>query len=119
MNGKVVDIDGGNASAGARVIMWPKKGSPTKNQLWYQDQQGFIRSALNDMVFSNSGHSQGLRMQPAGGDPRSQWSFQDQLISNRVGEALDISRASNDNGAELISYQSKNSKNQQWRQEFV
>jgi len=119
MNGKALDIEGKNASAGARVIMWPKHGAPAKNQLWYQDEQGCIRSSLNDMVFSNQGHAQGLRMQPVGGDPRSQWSFQGRQISNRAGEALDIARRNNDNGAEVISFKFHDQSNQHWRQEFV
>jgi hypothetical protein len=119
MNGKVIDIEGGNASPDARVIMWGKHGTPKKNQLWYTDQQGCIRSALNDFVFNNRGPSQGLRMHPASGDPRSQWTHDGRKIANRSGEVLDISRKSNDNGAELISYQYNSGANQHWRLEFV
>jgi len=119
MHGKVVDIEGQNASPGARIIMYAKHHSPAKNQLWYQDEQGFIRSSLNDMVFSNQGQAQGLRTQPPGGDPRSQWMAEGNRISNRLGETLDIARRNHENGAELISYPFQDAKNQHWRLEFV
>ena len=51
MNGKVLDIKGGNGHSGADIVTWPKNPSKTKNQLWYSDPQGFIRSALNDFAF--------------------------------------------------------------------
>jgi len=119
MNGKVVDIEGENSSPGARVLMWGKYHTPKKNQLWYADQQGFIRSALNDMVFSSHGSGHGLKMQPPSGDPRSQWVVEGRKIGNRAGEALDISRKNNDNGAELIPYSYHDSSNQHWRLEYV
>ena len=48
MNSKVMDIKGDNAASGASVIMFQKKGGNCPNQLWYFDDQGVIRSALND-----------------------------------------------------------------------
>jgi hypothetical protein len=50
MNGLVLDVKHNNANPGAEVIMWNKKSPPARNQLWYADQQGFIRSALNDFA---------------------------------------------------------------------
>jgi len=55
MNGKALDISGGNAGAGTKIIMWDKHQQNAKNQLWYTDPQGFIRSTLNDMSFTNGG----------------------------------------------------------------
>jgi hypothetical protein len=50
MNSLVLDVKGANASPGADVIMWNRKQQPSKNQLWYLDHQGIIRSALNDFA---------------------------------------------------------------------
>jgi len=58
-------------------------------------------------------------MQPGSGDPRSQWAVAGNSIHNRAGEALDISRGSKDNGAELISYKPHSKPNQRWRLEYV
>jgi len=68
-------------------------------------------------VFQGGG--QELKMQPATGDPRGQWSIVGNKITSRAGEVLDISRKNGSNGAELCSYQDKNQNNQFWRQEFV
>jgi len=37
------------------VIMWPKKSSPTANEVWYLDDNGFIRSKLTDFCLQPSG----------------------------------------------------------------
>lgn len=45
-----MDIECGNASAGARVIVFNKNQPQSKNQLWYQDRQDNIHSALNSFL---------------------------------------------------------------------
>ena len=55
MNGKVLDIQGGDSGDGANVITYDQKDDQSDNQLWYQDRYGFIRSKLNDFAFDNSG----------------------------------------------------------------
>ena len=56
MHQKVLDIEGGSKSPGARVIVWPKKvSSDCQNQLWYFDENGIIRSALNDFALTSEG----------------------------------------------------------------
>jgi len=118
LNGKVVDIEAGKTEPGAKILMWEKHSPPKKNQLWYLDGQGCIRSALNDLAFTNTTNAV-LKTVAPGGDPRSQWSFTGNKVISRSGEVLDISRASKDNGAEVISYTSKDTPNQHWRQEFI
>jgi len=54
MHGKVLDVRGGNKNPGANVIVYGKNSPPSKNQLWYTDQQGFIRAALNDFALDAS-----------------------------------------------------------------
>ena len=55
MNGKVVDVDQGNAQPGASLIMWPMHRPPRDNQLFYFDSFGAIRSKMNDFAFDSSG----------------------------------------------------------------
>jgi hypothetical protein len=121
LNQKVLDIKGNSNQAGAAVHMWSKNTPPSPNQTWYLDQQGFIRSALNDMVLTNGGSGQGIKMEPASAaaNPRSQWTLEGKKIGNRVGEGLDISRGNKDNGAEVISYAFKDQPNQHWSFEYV
>jgi len=118
MHGMVVDIVKANKDAGAKICMYTKNSPPAKNQLWYVDPQGCIRSALNDMQFSSAKSGESLHMQ-ANSDPRSQWSFQGEKIVNRAGECLDIKGADDDKGTELCGYEYKNQKNQHWSQEYV
>lgn len=115
LNNKVLDIKGANAAAGTDIVMFQMKHPPTKNQLWYLDESGCIRSALNDMVFHNPAGGQTLQMQLPSPDVRSQWRLNGTAIVNGTGEALDIKGASKSDGANLIAYENKNNTNQRWR----
>ncbi len=57
MNGKVLDIQGAKANTGTPVVTWPRKNPPANNQLWYLDQDGIIKSKLNNLAFKNNGRS--------------------------------------------------------------
>jgi len=118
LNDKVIDIKGNNANAGAAVCMYHKNSPPANNQLWYMDQNGWIKSALNNMAFTNGGKGQALHMQTAS-DARAQWRLEGQKIVNGLGEVLDIKGESKSDGAELVSYDYKNGANQHWRIEYV
>jgi hypothetical protein len=117
-NGKVIDIEKAKADAGASLVMWDKHSPPAKNQLWYLDTQGCIRSVLNDFTFTNTSNAV-LKTAPSSGDPRSQWSFSGNKVISRAGECLDISHGNKSNGAEVISWAIKDTPNQHWRQEFI
>jgi len=119
MHGKVLDICKEDKNAGAKVIMYKKSEKNRKNQLWYLDTQGWIRSALNDFVFSNTESGKHIAMQPYSDNARGQWKVDGKRIVNKMGEVLDISGENKDDGAEVISYKDSKQKNQQWRQEFV
>jgi len=120
MSGKVVDIERGNTAEGTKICIWDKHPDRQRNQIWYTDPQGFIHSALNDMVFSNGGHDQELKMRRAGSnDPRALWRLNGNKITNSVGEVLDAKGAKDHNGTELISYRDENHKNQMWRFEYL
>ena len=54
MHGKVLDVRGANKDPGANVIVFAKHSPASKNQLWYLDQQAFIRSAINDFAVDAS-----------------------------------------------------------------
>jgi len=120
MDGKVVDIKGAHAKAGTELCAYNKNNPPAPNQLWYEDEQGFIRSMLNDMTFANTEVGHQLKTEPGMGNPRAMWRFEPCAIHNQAGEALDIKGQSTWNDASLISYQSKpGQKNQLWRREYI
>jgi len=118
MNGKVVDIKGASANAGTPVCMYHKNSTPSDNQLWYMDGSGHIKSALNNMAFTNGAKGGELKMQNAS-DPRAQWRVEGNKIVNGAGESLDIRGENKSDGAELVSYDQKNQANQHWRLEYV
>jgi len=119
MHGRVLDIAGGKKDAGVKVVMYDKHTPAADNQLWYTDQYGYIRSALNDMTFTNIKAGEYLKMQVASGDPRNQWTFHGRKVGNRAGECLDIKKEDDDNGAEVCSFEYKDQKNQHWVQQYV
>jgi len=119
LNGKVIDVQHERKEPGAKLVMWDKHTPAKQNQLFYTDPQGFIRSALNDLTFSNKTSGHDLLTEPSTNDPRGEWMFEGNKIVSRVGEAMDIKGASKHNGAEVISYPYKGAPNQHWKQEFV
>ena len=50
MNGKVLDVKGADPSPGAKVIMYDRRTELANNQLWYEDENGVLRSKLNGFV---------------------------------------------------------------------
>lgn len=118
LNNKVLDISGGNPSAGAGIIVWPKKSPHARNQLWYFDPQGVIHSALNDLVLESHAGTQ-VRTMPFLHHNYQQWTAVGNRIVNKTGECMDIRGAQNRDGAEVISFGYKGSANQHWRLEFV
>jgi len=118
-NGKVLDVSGGNAKEGTKVVIWDKHTPAAPNQLWYIDALGYIRSTLNEMTFCSTKAGDDLKMQPASGDPRNQWTFHGTKIGQRAGECLDISGDKDTNGASVCSYEYKNQPNQHWLAEYA
>jgi hypothetical protein len=119
MNGKVLDIRGDDTNAGASVIMWPRKGGKCPNQLWYFDEQGIIRSALNHFALESRAQESAVRMVPFNGDVHQRWTFMGNRIMKNQQDCLDIRGGSGSDGAEIISYPYKGSSNQHWRLEYV
>ena len=54
MHGKVLDVRGSSPMPGTEVIVWPRKRRDyhVRNQLWYCDENGIIRSAMRDFALT-------------------------------------------------------------------
>lgn len=55
LNGRVLDVRGAEATAGAGLIVFDRKPLLAANQLWYEDEAGLLRSKLNGYVIDTSG----------------------------------------------------------------
>jgi len=122
MNGKVLDIKHSENKPGADVIMYPSKGSrKATNQLWYLDDNGIIRSMLNDYALEAKGKGDKFEMEPFNGMPRQLWIFDGNKIVNKVhqDECLDIKGKDNSDGATVVAWNYKGSANQKWKMDHV
>jgi len=120
LNHKVIDIKGEHTGVGAHVIMYQKKHChDARNQLWYLDPAGFIRSALNDMTFHSNGTGHHITMQLALPELHSQWRIEGNRIVNGLGECLDIKGNDHSDGAHLCAYSYHGQRNQHWLIEYV
>jgi hypothetical protein len=118
MHGKVLDIEGGSSAQGAKLIVWPRKHDGSRNQLWYCDYQGVIRSALNDFALTAKHAGDRVHMTSFSNGSHQQW----RLAGNRImknNECLDIAGENRNDGAEVISYGYKGSANQHWHIEYA
>lgn len=119
LNGKVLDVKGGVGNPGDDIVIWSKNAAVSKNQQWYSDPQGFIRSALNDYAI-DGGTGKKIQVQPFTNSPNQQWVFEGKKIVNRAnGECLDIWGEKEADGSTVGSYRWKDSRNQHWKQEYV
>lgn len=128
MHDYVLDVEGGKTQPGTKVILYPKKNPPAKNQLWTLEDAGdgyvHIVSALTGMVLDiQSGSRQAgalvikwHRKQGRPADTANQrWQIKgDMIISAMHGMVLDIQGASRNPSTPLIVWHNKSSENQQW-----
>lgn len=114
--GKALDVADCNSSAGANVVMWDFNGGD--NQTWYEDNNGAIRSKLNDFAIDVSGGS--AQLYPFNGSGSQMWCKSGQAILNRfdAGQCIDVKDNSDDNGAELCQWGYKGSDNQHFDFEY-
>ena len=49
----VLDIEKESEEEGAQVVTWPETGKD--NQVWYEDNEGIIRSKLNNFAMYGEG----------------------------------------------------------------
>ena len=54
---KVLDVRGADPKPGTKLIIYEAKGDMADNQLWYEDQNGIIRSKLNGFAIDTSGQN--------------------------------------------------------------
>jgi len=121
LNQMTLDINGGNRSPGAHIIVWHNKRDHSQNQLWYLDHAGVLRSALNDFAPQSNGQGDKFTMQPFNGSPQQQWTLQGNKIVNKMNPSMcvDIEGGQNKEGVNLIAWPYKGSANQHWRIEYV
>jgi len=117
--GRVVDIQGASTSADAKVILYTKNmAAKERNQLWYLDEHGHIRSALNDFVFHNKESGKKVKMAPHSNNPRSEWTVDGKKIVNRTGECLMV-KGDDDEGAPLCAGHYKGTPQQHWALQYA
>jgi hypothetical protein len=121
LNGKVLDIEGGSSAAGTKVCMWDqKKGNEAINQLWFEDKQGIIRSAMNEFAIDGSANE--LCIQPADpNNPKRGWIINGAficLLSNKD-IVLDILQERKESGAHVGSFKQHGKPNQKWKIEYI
>lgn len=134
MHKKVLDIAGASEKSGAKVIVWPKKHSEAcnidiagikltlndaRNQHWYFDANGIVRSALNDFALTAKNPGDQAVMMPFNGQPSQQWRlFENRFMKNQQ-ECLSVARADRKDGAPVLTQCYKGSVYQHWHIEYV
>jgi len=121
LNGLCLDIEGGEAEPGARVIMYEAKDAEdAENQLWYLDATTHtIRSVLNDCCLEVDGdHAWVNEYDP--GNIGQRWSVSGQLLLNMEdGKCLDVVGNNQEEGADVCGWERHGQVNQRWYFEHV
>lgn len=122
LNGKVLDVEGGHAGHGKKVIMYSKKdGAHANNQLWFEDSYGNIRSKLDDKYVLDASDGVLRLGEWSEGKQKTFWCVQGNKIVNRynANEVLDIKGSNNADSAEICAYNFHGGANQQWQIDYV
>jgi len=121
MNGKVLDIEGGGSSPGARVVMYQQKGHGSSNQLWFEDSHGNIRSKANEKLVLDLSSGTLHIGEYDSGRSRVFWCIQGNKIVNRhdPNEVLDIVEGNKADCAPLCACRYHGGSNQLWTFEYV
>eukprot|EP00029_Vermamoeba_vermiformis_P010472 TRINITY_DN549_c0_g1_i1.p1 TRINITY_DN549_c0_g1~~TRINITY_DN549_c0_g1_i1.p1 ORF type:complete len:147 (-),score=29.90 TRINITY_DN549_c0_g1_i1:111-521(-) len=114
----VLDIEGGVANQGAKLITWAYHGG--ENQRFRFNPQGFIISAKSGLVLDvEGGPNQGAKIiqWPAHGGANQRWRLhKDGTIRlENSNLAIDIEGGSNQQGAKLVAWPVHGNTNQRWR----
>ena len=113
MNNKAVDIEAGDSSTGANVIMYDHHGND--NQQWYEDKHGFIRSKLNGYTINTrDGHAEMDDIEI--GSSGCCWVLNGNAIVNRYqpDECLEIQDCCEDNCAKVVPGHNNENPHQRW-----
>jgi len=119
---KVLDIERASKSAGAKVILYPRKdGGGADNQLWYEDPYGNIRSKLSEKLCLDATSGVLKTGEYVEGRPRLFWVIDGNKIVNKhsPSEVLDLKGACTDNGTEVCAWNHHGNANQQWHIDYV
>jgi len=120
IGGRVLDVRGSNLKPKAEVNIYDRKPSDELNQLFYQDDDGIIRSCLNRYTFDTS--SGVLRLQPPNpNDPHRLWIIQENKIVNRAdpSQCLEVPKAKNQNGRRVEPAAYHGQPHQHWYIDYI
>jgi len=111
-----LDIEGGNQSAGAKLIVWNFSGQP--NQQFIYNGTNIISAMSRKVLDISGGEKQGggiVQWDPNGGS-NQQWRFsEDGTIRSPSGLCMDIYDNRVTNGTHIIAWTSNGQANQKWR----
>lgn len=123
-SGKLVDIEGGSTTAGARLIQWPANGGLNQQFDFLDAGGGFyrIRARHSGLVLQVTGTGTGadITQQPDTGATSQQWQATDQgggvvsLINRQSGLAMDVWEASTADGARISQWTPTGNNNQRF-----
>lgn len=121
MNDKCLDVRGGSIEPGTDVVMWEKHGGD--NQLWYEDENGVVRTKVNDLALDLSKDpGEGVQLgEFKVGLTKQMWGFSEETLVNyaRPEICLDIQSGDDSDGADVIAWEYHGKPNQQWHREEV
>jgi hypothetical protein len=123
LNGKVLDVEGGDSSPGTKVVMFSKKDDDgdRDNQLWFEDRYGNIRSKLNEKLVLDAEDGI-LKVDTFDlGRKRNFWTIDGKRIVNvhNHDEVIDIKGNNADDCAELCAWDYHGASNQHWHFDYV
>ncbi|ELU00451.1 hypothetical protein CAPTEDRAFT_225061 [Capitella teleta] len=83
----VMDVEKASSKPGTKVVLFRDKGQMDDNQLWYEDEEGIIRSKLNGFAMDASGKEVTLLPYDVN-NHKMQWQLSGNTVCNRLDPTL-------------------------------
>lgn len=118
---KVMTVKGDNRDSGSQVVNAAKKEKKCPTQLWYEDQQDYIRSAFNGYVF-DSADDNNIHLTPfRPGEKSQQWIIEEDFIQHRIEKqlTLDVKRGWTLDNTNIVAIEKSDKDTQCWIFEYM
>jgi hypothetical protein len=118
---KILAVKNQCRDSGAQVAIYMRKPESCASQLWYEDENGIIRSKLNGYVLDSSDDNF-IKLRPyQNGHKNQHWTIEEDTIQSKhtPNMVLDIRRGWTLEGTSVIAFEKHDKDNQRWYSEYL
>jgi streptogrisin C len=117
LNGKCIDVPGGEATDGRRLVMWDCHDGANQNWTFHSDGTVRAMGMCMDVAWGSRDNGAVIQLAHCSGNPAQKFvlSAAGDLVNPQANKCVDIASFNNANGAKLVQWECTGQANQKWR----